>query len=396
MDRVIIHVDMDAFFAAVEARDNPDLLGKPLIIGALPTERGVVSTCSYEARKYGVHSAMSIKEAYRRCPNGIYMHPNLRKYKEVSDQVHAIWQEYTDVIAYISLDEGYLDVTGSLQLMGGAYEIGQAIKRRVLEEVGLTCSVGVGYTMMSAKLGSEEKKPNGYFEILSPDALRDVIIDRDVRVLTGVGAKTAEALHKAGLQTVRDLYENRALVTALLGNHGRQILALADGQDTRRVTADGGRKSIGKEHTFQEDIGNFSYLKDTLRLIAKELSYEMHEIGIYAATITLKVTYGNMKQITRSKTGETTNRAREIYKVASGLLDGIEKRPVRLVGISLSSLSDADTRQLSFLDGQGDGRRVALEEKIDAVTFALQKKFGKQAIKTGNELSAQKRHEKNR
>jgi len=152
--RQIIHVDMDAFYAAVEVRDNPDLAGKPLIIGALPTERGVVSTCSYEARKFGVRSAMSIKEAYRRCPHGIYMHPNGRKYSETSKQIHEIWDDYTDLCEYISLDEGFLDVTGSAHLFGGAAFIGREIKHRTVETVGLTCSVGIGLPLYSDRLMS--------------------------------------------------------------------------------------------------------------------------------------------------------------------------------------------------------------------------------------------------
>ena len=387
MDKTIIHVDMDAFFAAIEIRDNPDLAGKPLIIGALPHERGVVSTCSYEARKYGVHSAMSIKEAYRRCPRGIYMHPNGEKYWAASQRVHAIWADYTDIVEYVSLDEGYLDVTGTTLLHGDPRQIGFEIKRRVVEEIGITCSVGVGYTMMSAKLASEEMKPDGFFEIRSPKALKKLIIDRDVRTIMGVGVKTAEVLHQAGLQTVRDLYQNRKLVVTLLQNHGKQILELADGTDHRAITPYMDPKSIGKEHTFQEDIRDFSYLKDTLLLIAKELSFEIHEKGLYAATVTLKITYANMKQITRSKTGDFTNRGSEIFKTAASLLQTIDKRPVRLVGISLSSLSKTGARQLSLLDTHN----YEQEEKIDDVTFQIQQKYGKGAVKTANELSAEKR-----
>ena len=164
MERTIIHVDMDMFYAAVEIRDNSELAGKPLIIGALPHERGVVSTCSYEARTFGVRSAMSIKEAYKLCPHGIYMHPNGYKYIEASSQIHEIWGGYTDIIEYISLDEGFLDVTGSLCLFGGAAKIGHEIKSKVKSHTGLTCSVGIGYSLMSAKLASEEKSLMGFMK----------------------------------------------------------------------------------------------------------------------------------------------------------------------------------------------------------------------------------------
>ena len=155
MKRTIIHVDMDAFFAAVEVRDNPNLLGKPLIIGALPHERGVVSTCSYEARRYGVHSAMNIKEAYRRCPHGIYMHGNMSKYAEASAQIHEIMLKYTDIIEFVALDEGYMDVTSSLRIFGSAENIGKQLKKEIYDAVGVTCSVGISYSMMGAKLAQK-------------------------------------------------------------------------------------------------------------------------------------------------------------------------------------------------------------------------------------------------
>lgn len=387
MEKIIIHVDMDAFYASVETRDNPELRGKPLIIGALPSERGVVSTCSYEARKYGVHSAMSIKEAYRLCPNGIYMHPNGKKYKAASDLVHDIWSDYTDLVQYVSLDEGYLDISGSIKLLGSPQHIGREIKRRVLEDVGITCSVGIGYSMMSAKLASEEKKPNGFFRIPNRAALSRLISGRDVRIIMGVGKKTADALNKIGIYKVRDIYQNRLMIESVMGRQGKQIVMLADGFDDREVTPHTEAKSIGKEHTFQEDITDISYLKDMLRLIAKDLSYTIHKKGIYAATVTLKVTYWNMKQITRAKTGNSTCMAQEIYKTASDLLDTIDQKPIRLIGISLSGLSQTGERQLSLMNME----QFEKEEKIDDVAYMLQNKFGKDAVKTAMELTAEKR-----
>lgn len=175
MNQIIIHVDMDAFYASVEMRDHPSLRGKPLIIGSMPNERGVVATCSYEARKYGIHSAMNIKEAYRRCPNGIYMRPDFDKYKAVSAQLHEIWNTYADASEYIALDEAYLDVTGKAKNFDGAREIAHTIKRRTHDELGLSCSVGVAYSKTAAKTASEEKKPDGYFEIPDEKAFMDLI-----------------------------------------------------------------------------------------------------------------------------------------------------------------------------------------------------------------------------
>ncbi|MCL2366967.1 MAG: DNA polymerase IV [Oscillospiraceae bacterium] len=392
MDTTIIHVDMDAFYAAVEVRDNPELFGKPLIIGALPHERGVVATCSYEARKFGVHSAMSIKEAYKRCPHGIYMHPNGRKYKTASEQVHKIWLTYTDLIEFISLDEGFLDVTGSAAHFGGARKIGMEIKSRTLAEIGLTCSVGIGYSKTSAKLASKEKKPDGFYEIATANEFKALIRDRGVRIIYGVGLKTAETLHQAKITTVRDILENRQIVVAILGNHGKQIIDLAEGIDNRKVQPyyESEAKSISREHTFQKDITDIEYLKDALRLLAKELSLKLRVENIYARTVTLKVKYANMKQITRAKSGDATNQTRDIYDITASLLDKVEKRPIRLIGIGLSGFEESEFRQMT-LDDLTDKRDGKRKESLDRTLLELQTKYGEQIIKTGNEMIAEKR-----
>ena len=383
--RRICHVDMDAFFAAIEVRDNPELFGKPLIIGALPNERGVVATCSYEARELGIRSAMGIKEAYRRCPHGVYMHPNMRKYSEVSRQIQEIWANFTDLVECVSIDEGFLDVTGSEHLFGGALAIGHEIKRRIKEDVGLTCSVGIGYSMMSAKLASEEKKPDGFFEILTAQDLKNLIIDRDVRIIYGVGAKTAEELRRIGITTVRHILENPQGVIALLGKHGKQIVELSNGIDHRKVTAYADMKSFGTEQTFQKDTSDFNYLKDVLLLTAQKLSFDIRCKGLYAQTITLKVTYADMKQITRAKSGDATDKAVVIYKTASALLDKIEKRPVRLIGITLSGFTSTPNLQLSLFD------EGANQNKLDDAMMGLQLKYGHQIIKPASVLQAEKR-----
>ncbi len=387
----IVHIDMDMFFAAVEIRDNPALAGKPLIIGALPSERGVVSTCSYEARKYGVRSAMSIKDAYKLCPHGIYMHPNGHKYVEASRKIHEIWDCYTDLIEYISLDEGFLDVTGSLGLFGSAEKIGREIKHRVREETGLTCSAGIGYSMMSAKLASEEKKPDGFFQIPTPQALRELIIDRSVRIVYGVGPQTETQLNKFGISTVRDIYNNPDAVLRALGNQGQHIIDLANGIDNRRVSTPAKTQSFGKEITFQKDITDREYLKDVLRLLARELSFQLRLDGEFIKTVTLKVTFKDMKKITRSKSGETTNKADEIYFVAAALLDGVEHCPIRLVGISLSGFDNSPQRQMSMFDNPEKDKKSG---KLDEVTINLQKKYGLDAVKSGSELIAEKRIDK--
>jgi len=378
---------MDAFYAAVEMRDNPDLVGKPLIIGALPGERGVVATCNYEARKYGVRSAMPTFEAYRRCPHAVFMHGDMRKYYEASMQIHKIWDTYTDICEYISLDEGFLDVTHSAHLFGGATAIAHEIKRRTVEEVGLTCSVGIGYSMMSAKLASEEKKPDGFFEIPTPQALNELIIDRSVRMIYGVGAKTAAELARIGITTVRELLDNRQLVANMFGKHGPEIVRLAEGKDSRKVSSDVKSKSIGNEHTFQTNISDFAYLRDVLLLIARKLSFDLRTQGIYATTVTVKATYANMNMlsVTRSKTGDAANRTADIHKTACTLLDKIEKRPVRLIGIQLGGLTDKPNMQLTLFD-TGENEKW---EKFDDAMLKLQIKYGRNIVKTASELQAE-------
>ena len=403
MNKTIIHVDMDAFYAAVEVRDDPELRGKPLIIGALPHERGVVSTCSYEARAFGVRSAMSIKDAYRLCPHGIYMHPNMHKYVEASNRIHEIWLTYTDLAEFISLDEGFLDVTGTAAHFAGANntdpagaarKVGLLIKERTLAETGLTCSVGIGYSKTSAKIASEEKKPDGFFEIPDAGAFKDLIIDRCVRVIYGVGPKTAEALQRAGIATVRDILDNKFAVIGLLGSHGQEIIDLAEGADDRRVTPyyEAEAKSISREQTFQQDITDINYLKDALRLLAKELSLKIRFEGIFARTVTLKVKYANMKLITRSKSGDAINRAKDIYSIAASLLDTVEKRPVRLVGIGLSGFAESELRQMT-MDDLGNQRDNEKKEALDRTLLELQRRYGGDVIKTGDEIIAEKRFE---
>jgi len=377
---------MDAFYAAVEIRDNPELAGFPLIIGSLPHERGVVATCSYEARVYGVRSAMSIKEAYRLCPNGIYMHPNPDKYIKASRQIREIWDVYTDIVENVSLDEGYLDVTHSAHLFGGTSKVGRSIKEEVLQQVGLTCSVGIGYSMMSAKIASEEDKPDGFFEIADADALKELIIDRNVRVIYGVGVQAASVLNKNGIYTVRDVLNNQERTKELLGKQGIETVLLANGADNRKVLTPPKSKSLGREHTFQTDISDFEYLRDALRMIARRLSFKIKVDGIYCKTITLKVTFANMKQITRSKSIAPTNSVKDIFGVASSLLDKVERRTIRLIGISLSGFMDSPAQQLSLFDDV-DYKQENLEELI----LNLQCKYGLDKIYTAREKLARQR-----
>ncbi len=377
MNQIIIHVDMDAFYASVEMRDNPSLRGKPLIIGSMPNERGVVATCSYEARKYGIHSAMNIKEAYRRCPNGIYMHPNFDKYKAVSEQLHGIWNTYAEASEYVALDEAYLDVTKQAVTFDGAREIARTIKQRTLDELGLSCSVGVAYSKTSAKTASEEKKPNGYFEIPDEKTFVNLMIDRDVRALYTVGAKTAEKLYAAGIHTVRDVQEKQDEVIRLLGKQGHWLTQLSFGIDNRKVEPylPENAKSVSRELTFQEDVTNDTLLKDVLFLLSLCVEHRAKRHGLYGKGVTLKITYADMKNITRSKAVVTCDRAIDIYKEAVQLFNQIDKRPIRLIGAGIYNLSTEYEKQLSFDDYLSDPSNTAKSELKEQFA-AMQRRYG--------------------
>lgn len=377
MNQIIIHVDMDAFYASVEMRDNPSLRGKPLIIGSMPNERGVVATCSYEARKYGIHSAMNIKEAYRRCPNGIYMHPNFDKYRAVSEQLHGIWNTYAEASEYVALDEAYLDVTKQAQAFEGAREIARIIKQRTRDELGLSCSVGIAYSKTAAKTASEEKKPNGYFEIPDEKAFVELMTDRDVRSLYTVGAKTAEKLHAAGIHTVRDIQQKQDEVIRLLGKQGHWLTQLSFGIDNRKVEPylPQNAKSISRELTFQEDVTNEVLLKDVLFLLSLCVEHRAKRYGLYGKGVTLKITFADMKSITRSKLVVSCDSAIEIYKEAVQLFEQVDKRPIRLIGAGIYNLSTEYEKQLSFDDYLQDtshAQEVELKKQFDI----MQRRYG--------------------
>ena len=356
---------MDAFYASVETRDDPSLRGKPLIIGALPNERGVVATCSYEARRYGVRSGMNIKDAYRLCPGGIFMHPNFDKYKAVSAQLHAIWDACATASEAIALDEAYLDVTETAGDWDGARRIARLIKERVRDELKLTCSVGLAYSKTAAKTASEEKKPDGYFEILSPEDFVGLILDRDVKVLYTVGDSTAEKLRAVGIRTVRDVRERQEDVIRLLGKQGRWITRIAFGIDERRVEPyrPEEARSIGRELTFQKDVDSFELLKDVLFLLALNVENRARRVGLHGRGVTLKLTYADMKSITRSRSPVACDSAADIRREAVSLLDRVDRRPVRLIGVSLYNLTDGEERQLRLEDFDEEDEREREAER---------------------------------
>ena len=376
MDQKIIHVDMDAFYASVEIRDDPGLKDRPLIIGALPRERGVVATCSYEARKYGVRSGMNIKEAYALCPAGVYKHPDFDRYRRVSRQLHDIWNDYADASETVALDEAYLDVTGRAASWDEARSFARRIKERTRDETGLSCSVGLAYSKSAAKTASEEKKPDGYFEILNPAAFMDLLSDRDVGVLYTVGEKTAEKLRRNGILKVRDIREDPERVISLLGSQGRLLVSLSFGEDDRRVSPyrPEEAKSISREVTFQRDVASREFLSDALLLLALSVERRAARMGLWGEGVTLKVTWPDMKSATRSRLIPSTRSAAVIWEEAVRLLDTLPPGPVRLIGAGIYRLRDDHFRQMSFedcLEGEDERR----EERILRALAALEKRY---------------------
>ena len=352
MERIIIHVDMDAFYASVEIRDDPDLRGRPVIIGAMPDERGVVATCSYEAREYGVHSGMNIKDAYRLCPEGVFKHPDFDKYRAVSRQLHEIWDPYATASEPIALDETFLDVTGTAGDFDKASEIARTIKRRTFEEMGLTCSVGLAYCKAAAKTASEEIKPNGYYEIRTREEFVELMRNRDVRELFSVGPRTAEKLHGIGIRTVEDITERKSDVISLLGKHGRIITELAEGIDEREVRPydPENAKSVSRELTFQKDVSDRVLLMDVLLLLAMSVEQRASRYGLHGSGVNLKVTYSDMRTVTRSRTGLKDGSALSVAREAWDMLRNIDRQSVRLIGVGVFNFAEKGHRQTTLFD----------------------------------------------
>ncbi|TBC79505.1 DNA polymerase IV [Rhizobium ruizarguesonis] len=338
--RKIVHVDMDAFYASVEQRDNPELRGVPVAVGS-PAARGVVAAASYEARKFGVHSAMPSVTAQRKCPDLIFVKPRFDVYKAVSLQIRAIFAEYTPMIEPLSLDEAYLDVTENLKGMEIATEIAAEIRARIKAATGLNASAGISYNKFLAKMASDLNKPNGQ-AVITPKNGPAFVEQLPVKKFHGVGPATAEKMHRLGIETGADLKEKTLdFLVEHFGKSGPYFHGIARGIDNRQVKPDRVRKSIGAEDTFSQDIHSHEPARAGLQpLIEKVWSYcEANEIG--AKTVTLKVKYADFSQITRSKTVPAPLPAiAELEDVVDMLLAPIfpPRKGIRLLGVSLSSL----------------------------------------------------------
>jgi len=343
--RKIIHVDMDAFFASVEQRDNPDLRGKPVAVGG-SRERGVVAAASYEARQYGVRSAMSSLVAIRKCPHLIFVKPRFEVYKAVSAQIRAIFAQYTDLIEPLSLDEAYLDVTERTNADLTATQIAQAIKERIREETQLTASAGVSYNKFLAKLASDYRKPDGLF-VIKPHQGLAFVEQLTVGQFHGVGRVTAEKMNQLGIFTGLDLrQQSEAFLTRHFGKIGHHYYSIARAIDDRPVTANRVRKSVGSENTFAHDLTEEPELLAGLEPLIDDVWAYCERTGVYGRTVTLKVKYADFQQITRSRTALTILNTRSaLHHVSTDLLTTVLPlpKPVRLLGVSISNLDTVTT-----------------------------------------------------
>lgn len=340
----IIHVDMDAFYASVEQRDRPELRGRPVVVGGDPGGRGVVATASYEARVFGIHSAMSAAEAYRRCPDAVFVRPNMARYVAVSRQIRQIFLSVTPLVEPISLDEAYLDVTENRLGLPLAREVARWIKRRIVEDTGLTASAGVASTKLLAKIASDLRKPDGLV-VIPPERARAFLATLPVRKLWGVGPVTSDRLERLGFVKVGDLAE--ADVVALereLGRFGRMLHHLARGEDLRPVTPNRAPKSRGAETTLATDLTTYEAVADLVKRHAVAVADGLARARRAGRTVTLKIRYSDFATVTRSHTlGSATADAAIITNEAIALLAATEagKRPVRLVGVSVSGFPEA-------------------------------------------------------
>ena len=348
--RKIIHIDMDAFYASVEQRDNPELRGKPVAVGG-SRERGVVAAASYEARKFGVHSAMPSVTAKRKCPDLIFVKPRFDAYKAISLQIREIFAEYTPIIEPLSLDEAYLDVTENLKGIASATQIAEEIRAKIRAETELTASAGVSYNKFLAKLASDHRKPDGLF-VITPQMGPAFVEILAVGKFHGVGPATASKMDQLGIATGLDLRaQSLPFLQQHFGKAGSYYYWVARGIDERPVRADRIRKSIGAENTFPADLFTYEAARDALREIIDKVWGHCEGSGIRGRTVTLKVKFANFQQITRSRTGQAQIRTRsELEQLSSALLEPVfpVARGIRLLGVSLSSLAEETERAPEF------------------------------------------------
>ncbi len=381
--RAILHLDVDAFFPAVEVLDRPDLKGKPVIVGG-SHDRGVVSSASYEARQFGVHSAQPMVTAMRLCPHGVFLPVRMSRYKQVSEQVFQIYQSYTPLVEAVSIDEAFLDVTGSIRLFGSPEDMALKIKREVRSRAGLTVSAGVAPCKFAAKIASDLHKPDG-LTIVPEGKVSEFLEPLPIEKLWGVGDVTRQALHRYGIRTIGALSRfPLEMLDKEFGKQGRHLHQLSQGIDDREVVPGRAIKSIGHEMTFPKDLLDREEIRRELLSLATRVSRRLRAGGFQGGTITLKVKYSDFVQVTRSVTlRQVTDDGAEIFRVVCRLLEKTEagKRPVRLLGMALSQLYEPDQEQQPslFPSDMVSARKRELNRALDKIA----ERYGEEAVFPG-------------
>lgn len=340
--RKIIHIDMDAFYASVEQRDAPELRGKPVVVGGSPTGRGVVAAASYEARKFGIHSAMPAYRALKLCPQAIFVRPRFERYKEISHQIREIFYAYTDLVEPLSLDEAYLDITENKKEIPSAREVAALLKADIRRETGLVASAGVAINKFLAKMASDIDKPDG-LHVIPPHKMQEYLEQLPVGKFHGIGKATEAKMLKRGIKTGLDLKKlSEQELRRSFGKVGYFYFNIVRGNDPRPVTPNRIRRSVGAENTFSENLETLAEVQDKLRIIAAKVAERLRQAGAKGKTITLKVRYDSFESVTRSQTlPEFIEREARIYALANALTEQTQagERPVRLLGITLSGLN---------------------------------------------------------
>lgn len=380
---------MDAFFASVEQRDHPELRGKPVLVGGTGP-RGVVAAASYEARVFGCRSAMPSAVARRLCPQAIFVKGSYEQYKADSAKVFAILESYTPLVQPVSIDEAFMDVSGSLPLFGSAVDIAQAVRQRVRDELRLTCSVGVASNKFLAKLASDLNKPDG-MAVITDDNLRATLDPLPVSRLWGVGPAAEKSLHRLGVRTIRDLHVLPVeVLRSKLDDFGEHLWRLARGIDDRAVHTDREAKSISHEHTFAQDLEDPDAVRAVLTDEAEQVARRLRRHARFARTVTVKIRFGDFETVTRSATLKgATDRTDEIASAARSLFDHWARsfRPVRLIGVGVSNLNESADDAGLFNAAEGEKKRA-----VDKATDAIAAKFGKRAVQRGSAIHKLPRH----
>lgn len=371
---------MDAFYASVEVLDFPELAGLPVIVGG-SSDRGVVSAASYEARKHGVHSALSMVVARRRCPQGIFRSVRMERYQQVSQMIMAIFQDYTPLVEQISVDEAFLDVTGCDRLFGSARKIAETIRRRVKNEIGLTVSAGIAGSKLVAKIASDQNKPDG-LTVVPQGREADFLAPLPIQRLWGIGKKTIPALTLLGVHTIGDLTRfSLDFLEKKFGKQGRHMYFCARGIDRRHVEVTGQTKSIGNEETFSHDQTDLEAIKKKLLFLAMKVGERLRRHGYMGHTVSLKVKYHDFSTVSRATTFlQPSNDSRQLYRTLLALLQKTKagKKPIRLVGMTVGKLvEDSGPMQLDLFDNNEKKERRELNKAVDTIN----ERYGSETIK---------------